>query len=119
MSNHADLSLLELFRQEAETQTQALAAGLLVLERDPASASDLEQCMRAAHSLKGAARIVGLDAGVKVAHAVEECFVAAQRGRVTLQPSNITTLLTGTDLLVSIANTPEAELNGWLGANVD
>ena len=36
--------------------------------------------MRAAHSLKGAARIVGLDAGVGVAHAMEDCFVAAQTG---------------------------------------
>ena len=36
--------------------------------------------MRAAHSLKGAARIVGLDVGVRVAHAMEDCFVAAQRG---------------------------------------
>ena len=37
--------------------------------------------MRAAHSLKGAARIVGLDAAVRVAHAMEDCLVAAQKGR--------------------------------------
>ena len=36
--------------------------------------------MRAAHSLKGAARIVGLTVGVRVAHAMEDCFVAAQQG---------------------------------------
>ena len=35
--------------------------------------------MRAAHSLKGAARIVGLDAAVRVAHAMEDCFVARSR----------------------------------------
>jgi len=34
--------------------------------------------MRAAHSLKGAARIVDLADGVRVAHAMEDCFVAAQ-----------------------------------------
>ena len=38
-----------------------LTSGLLALERDHALADQLEACMRAAHSLKGAARIVGLD----------------------------------------------------------
>ncbi|HBO5266282.1 TPA: Hpt domain-containing protein, partial [Pseudomonas aeruginosa] len=62
-----DASLLELFRLEAEAQTQVLNAGLMALERSPTQADQLEACMRAAHSLKGAARIVGLDAGVRVA----------------------------------------------------
>jgi two-component system sensor histidine kinase and response regulator WspE len=43
--------------------------------------------MRAAHSLKGAARIVGMDAGVSVAHVMEDCLVAAQEGRLLLRPS--------------------------------
>ena len=51
-----DASLLELFSLEAEAQTQVLSAGLLALERDPTQADQLESCMRAAHSLKGAAR---------------------------------------------------------------
>jgi chemotaxis protein histidine kinase CheA len=58
-----DASLLELFSLEAEAQTQVLSAGLLALERNPTQADQLEACMRAAHSLKGAARIVGVDAG--------------------------------------------------------
>jgi two-component system sensor histidine kinase and response regulator WspE len=57
-----DASLLELFSLEAEAQTQVLSAGLLALERNPTQADQLEACMRAAHSLKGAARIVGVDA---------------------------------------------------------
>jgi len=62
-----DASLLELFSLEAEAQTQVLSAGLMALERNPTQADQLEACMRAAHSLKGAARIVGVDAGVSVA----------------------------------------------------
>ena len=62
----SQLSMLDLFRVEAESQAQVLTAGLLALERDPRSADQLEACMRAAHSLKGAARIVGLDAGVRL-----------------------------------------------------
>lgn len=98
-----DASLLELFRQEAEAQTQALGQGLLVLEREPRRAAELEACMRAAHSLKGAARVVGLDSGVQVAHVMEECLVAAQQGRLLLAPEHIDALLAGTDILLHIA----------------
>ncbi|MEB2519290.1 hybrid sensor histidine kinase/response regulator [Pseudomonas sp. YuFO20] len=98
-----DSSLLELFSLEAEAQTQVLSAGLLALERDPTQADHLESCMRAAHSLKGAARIVGVDAGVSVAHVMEDCLVSAQEGRLYLRPEHIDALLQGTDLLMRIA----------------
>ena len=98
-----DASLLELFSLEAEAQTQVLNAGLLALERNPTQADQLEACMRAAHSLKGAARIVGVDAGVSVSHVMEDCLVSAQEGRLYLQPEHIDALLQGTDLLMRIA----------------
>ena len=104
-----DASLLELFSLEAEAQTQVLSAGLLALERDPTQADQLESCMRAAHSLKGAARIVGVDAGVSVSHVMEDCLVSAQEGRLYLRPEHIDALLQGTDLLMRIA-TPHNSL---------
>jgi two-component system sensor histidine kinase and response regulator WspE len=97
-----DASLLELFSLEAEAQTQVLSTGLLALERNPTEADQLEACMRAAHSLKGAARIVGLDAGVRVAHVMEDCLVGAQERRLYLMPEHIDALLLGTDLLMRI-----------------
>ncbi|MDR6713911.1 two-component system sensor histidine kinase and response regulator WspE [Pseudomonas hunanensis] len=113
-----DASLLELFSLEAEAQTQVLSSGLMALERNPTQADQLEACMRAAHSLKGAARIVGVDAGVSVAHVMEDCLVAAQEGRLRLRPEHIDALLLGTDLLMRIA-TPgdvagEAAVPGFL-----
>jgi len=102
-----DASLFELFTLEAEAQTQVLSVGLLALERDPTQADQLEACMRAAHSLKGAARIVGVDFGVSVSHVMEDCLVSAQEGRIYLQPEHIDALLFGTDLLMRIA-TPAA-----------
>ncbi|CAI8972365.1 two-component system, chemotaxis family, sensor histidine kinase and response regulator WspE [Pseudomonas sp. IT-P12] len=113
-----DASLLELFGLEAEAQTQVLSAGLLALERDPTQADQLESCMRAAHSLKGAARIVGVDAGVSVAHVMEDCLVSAQEGRLYLRPEHIDALLQGTDLLMRIATpnhapTP-ADIDGYV-----
>lgn len=98
-----DASLLELFALEAEGQTGVLSTGLLALERNPRDPAQLEACMRAAHSLKGAARIVGVDAGVRVAHVMEDCLVAAQAGELQLNAEHIDALLRGTDLLMRIA----------------
>jgi two-component system sensor histidine kinase and response regulator WspE len=112
----SELSMLELFRLEAESQMQVLTNGLLALERNPTAAEPLEVCMRAAHSLKGAARIVGLDVGVSVMHAMEDCFVAAQRGAISLRQPQIDVLLQGVDLLNRVANTPDAELAAWTGS---
>ncbi|MFJ5295128.1 hybrid sensor histidine kinase/response regulator [Pseudomonas sp. NPDC088368] len=98
-----DASLFELFTLEAEAQTQVLSAGLLALERNPTQADQLEACMRAAHSLKGAARIVGVNAGVSVSHVMEDCLVEAQEGRLHLKPEHIDALLMGTDMLMRIA----------------
>ncbi|MFF7706895.1 response regulator [Pseudomonas sp. NPDC007930] len=113
-----DASLLELFSLEAEAQTTVLNTGLLELERNPSDAQQLEACMRAAHSLKGAARIVGVDAGVRVAHVMEDCLVSAQEKRLLLKAEHIDTLLQGTDLLARIgtpAKAPgEADIEAFL-----
>ena len=110
------VSMIDLFRIDAEGQAEVLTSGLLALERDPKAADQLEACMRAAHSLKGAARIVGLTAGVRVAHALEDCFVAAQSGRIDLKGHDVDRLLRGVDLLVLIAKTPESDTEQWNGA---
>ncbi len=105
--------MLDLFRMEVDSQAQALTEGLLTLERDPASADQLERCMRAAHSLKGAALVVGVGAGVSVTHAMEECFVAAQQGRLTLHQGHIDELLRGVDLVEQMARTADQDMGGW------
>jgi len=107
------MSMLDLFRLETERQVDALTAGLLTLERSPADVVQLEACMRAAHSLKGAARIVGVTAGVSLAHALEDCFVAAQRGEIILHRMHIDLVLRGVDLIKRIAETSEERLGDW------
>ena len=105
----SQFSMRDLFRIEAEGQTQALTVGLLALEKDPRRADQLEACMRAAHSLKGAARIVEIHPGVTIAHAMEDLFVAAQGGSVVLDRPRIDLLLQGIDLLTAIATSPDLE----------
>src|ERR1041385_7758234 len=122
----SNLSMLELFRVEAENQTARLTSGLLELEaignrqeaRGPSPIATspsplLESLMRAAHSLKGAARIVNLSAAVTVAHAMEDCFVGAQHGQVELGQAQIDTLLRGVDLLVQVSRSDEAQMATW------
>lgn len=115
----SDLSMLELFRAELSAQSQAFTAGLLALERDPTAAVHLEACMRAAHSLKGAARIIDLSPAVQVAHEMEECLVAAQHGKIRLNQRHIDALLAGLDLLAAIAtgtDEPEAQTRSRIEA---
>ena len=134
----SNFSMLDLFKAETETQQAVLNTGLLALEKG-ATPEQLESLMRAAHSLKGAARIVGLDVAVRVAHAMEDAFVAVQNSPVPLHEKPVaglldradlapkfrgqtafTTLLVdmmleGVDLLDRIAHTPEAEMPQWSG----
>ncbi|ALN91426.1 hybrid sensor histidine kinase/response regulator [Lysobacter gummosus] len=112
--NLQDYSLHDLFRMEVEGQAQVLTEGLLVLETRPGSAAELESCMRAAHSIKGAARILGLSAAVAVAHVMEDCLVAAQERRIVLGHQAIDALLSGVDLLSRIAITPAEESEPWM-----
>ncbi|MDG4555470.1 MAG: hybrid sensor histidine kinase/response regulator [Candidatus Competibacter sp.] len=108
----SDFSMLELFRVEAENQVAAINQGLLDLERAPRDPALLEALMRAAHSIKGAARIVKLPVAVTLAHAMEDCFTAAQKG-LPLHAGHFDLLLRGADRIARLARVNEDELTGW------
>lgn len=114
-----DLSLIELFRAEVETHSEVLNSALLDLDRAPGDTSRLGEMMRAAHSIKGAARVVGVEPAVSVAHIMEDCFVAAQRGILLLSPADVDVLLQGVDLLGKISEAtrdPRSDLaSGFAG----
>jgi chemotaxis protein histidine kinase CheA len=98
--------MMELFRAELDTHLPVLGEGLLALEKDPNQPRLLEALMRAAHSIKGAARIVGVDPAVRIAHVMEDCLVAAQKGEISLQADAIDSLLRGFDFLNRLAQWP-------------
>ena len=110
-------SLMELFRAEAEGQTATLSQGLIDMERGNASPALLESMMRAAHSIKGAARIVGIDAAAGVAHVLEDYFVAAQKQQIVVLPQHVDVLLAGVDLLTRISQLSDEESQTWLAQN--
>ncbi len=107
-----DLFMLDLFRTEARTHAEALSLGLVALESAEDMASlppeRIEPLMRAAHSIKGAARIVGLDRVVTLAHEMEDMLVAAQKGRLALTPGRVDVLLTAVDIFSRLAESEAA-----------
>lgn len=109
--NLADFSMSDLFRQEVAAQTGALTDGLLALENRPADKKQLEILMRAAHSIKGAARILGLDPAVKVAHALEDVFTDAQHDKISVAAAQNDVLLAGVDFLMKVSKRPDSDLN--------
>jgi two-component system sensor histidine kinase and response regulator WspE len=112
-----DFSMLGLFKMEAESQCAVLSSGLLELENNPSAADKIEPLMRAAHSLKGAARIVQLDPIVKIAHAMEDCFVAAGEGKLVLTAEHIDKLLESIDCFNQLSACSENEIPAYLSEN--
>ncbi len=113
----SQFSMLDLFRMEADSQTQVLTDGLLTLERSAGDARAIEPMMRAAHSIKGAASIVGLDVIVQLAHGMEDNFIAAQHGKLRLTPERVDVLLGGVDLIMQMSRQDDAGAAAWLLAN--
>lgn len=110
----SSMSMLDIFQLEAETQCTVLSDGLLSLEQAPASSEILERLMRSAHSVKGAARILGLDAIVNIAHAMEDVFVAAQNDKCSVGKEEIDTLFRGVDFLIDLSRISSENIQKWI-----
>jgi two-component system sensor histidine kinase and response regulator WspE len=112
-----DPLLSELFREEVRSHAATLAAGLLDLEAGAGDPRLVEPLMRAAHSIKGAARIVGIDPAVRLAHAMEDALVAAQEGRARPGPAAVDLLLAGTDVLAELKDADADAIDAWSARN--
>jgi two-component system sensor histidine kinase and response regulator WspE len=108
-----DPTMFELFRDEVQGHTTILARGLLDFESDLTNRSRIEPLMRAAHSIKGAARIVGIELAVRLAHVMEDVFVAAQNGAIVLSSTDVDALLQGSDILAGLATLRPERIAPW------
>ncbi len=111
-----DTSMLDLFKMEVGQQSELLNDSLLALDQNPTAAEHLEAAMRASHSIKGAARLLGIDSVQKISHVMEDCLVSAQAGELLLDSAAIDVLLKGMDTTKEIAGGDE-DLNLWLDTN--
>ncbi len=115
----SSIPMMDLFRQEAENQCAEITKDLLDLETDSTNPGLLESLMRAAHSIKGAARIVGLDSAVQIAHSMEDVFVEAQQGNIVLSNDQIDLLLKGVDTLNEISQLTDENSAEWFVNSAD
>ncbi|MBF0588248.1 MAG: hybrid sensor histidine kinase/response regulator [Magnetococcales bacterium] len=105
-----DTELRELFSAESAEHLQNLDQGLMHLEQNPHDAERLKVLFREAHSLKGAARMIGVLDVEKVSHCFESVLKTASSSQHPLDSSQIDRLLKGLDemrLLVREAVTGE------------
>ncbi len=111
-----DVFMLELFRTELQTHSRVLEEGLVRAEGEQAPET-IEPLMRAAHSIKGAARMLGLNAAVSLAHAMEDVLVAAQRGTLKLAAEHVDRLLRANDVFAQLAGADAAGIPEMLARN--
>jgi two-component system chemotaxis sensor kinase CheA len=87
-----DPQLEQLFRMESGERLANLDRGLLDLEKTPDDQDLLENLFRETHSLKGAARMLGLSRVEEIAHGMESQLNAARRADHPLTAEGIDTL---------------------------
>jgi two-component system chemotaxis sensor kinase CheA len=92
---------LSLFFEEAQELLQALEAGLMDLEARQGDREHLDRTFRAAHTLKGAAGMVGLRPIADFTHKVEAVLDAIRSGRMPVTREAITILLRAKDHLAA------------------
>ncbi len=112
----ADLSMLDLFRIELDNYSKVLETGLVDVEKS-GNIDSMETLMRAAHSIKGAAMLVGLDVISTLAHAMEDVLSSARQGRLKLRSEDIDWLLKGNDVFASLSGIETAQIQGWILEN--
>src|SRR4051794_36076538 len=96
-----DPELLATFRAEVEERVASLSAGLLQLESHPSPRQVIGGLFRDAHTVKGSARMLGLDGVLQVAHRCEDLLGALRDGRFAVRSDLIDLLLASCDGITS------------------
>jgi chemotaxis protein histidine kinase CheA/ActR/RegA family two-component response regulator len=91
--------LLVSFREEARDHLDGMTAALLALERDRGQRALIGQLLRKAHTIKGSAATVSLDAVSDAAHRLEEVLVALGAGATPLSDEACDALIGAVDTM--------------------
>jgi len=94
--------ILKIFREESEEQINKLNNNLLKLESNPKDHSVISELFREAHSLKGSARMIGLDDIQSIAHKLEDVLGLAKEGHLLVTSEIIDILCRTVDAIGSI-----------------
>ena len=111
--------LLAVFREESATRLDRMVETLLALEASRPPPDAINLLFRDAHSIKGAAGMLGLPAARTIAHAIEDALQDA-RDRATFATDLADPLLRATDSLRSVifdgAEVDDAAVAGLVAA---
>ncbi|HYF64098.1 MAG TPA: Hpt domain-containing protein, partial [Herpetosiphonaceae bacterium] len=103
--NNFDLSaFFGQFREETADNVRSLTDGLLALEANPTDRPTLDGIFRAAHTVKGSARMLGQTDTANLAHAMETLLGGLRSGQMVMSPTLNDALLAGADTLLALAN---------------
>ncbi len=92
----------EMFFEEARELLISLEEGLMDLERRQGDRAHLDKTFRAAHSIKGAAAMVGLEPIARFTHGIEAVLEKIRAGSLAVDSDIITTLLESRDHLAAM-----------------
>ena len=98
-----------MFYEEARELLIGLEEGLVELERRQGDRTHLDKTFRAAHSLKGAAAMVGLPAIAEFTHHIEAVLDRIRGGKLGVDSDIITTLLEARDTLAAMVESEAVE----------
>ncbi len=94
-----DPELVATFRAEVEERLASLRDGLLGLEANQSPRQLIESLFRDAHTVKGSARMLGLDSVVTLAHRAEDLLGLLRDGRLTVRADLVDLLLVTAEAL--------------------
>jgi chemotaxis protein histidine kinase CheA len=94
-----DPELVATFRAEVEERLASLSDGLLALEGHASPRQLVGALFRDAHTVKGSARMLGLDPVVSIAHRCEDLLGALRDGRLTVRRDLVDLLLVATEAI--------------------
>ena len=94
-----DPELIATFRAEVEERLASLQAGLLQLEGSRTPRQAIAGLFRDAHTVKGSARMLGLDGVLQLAHTSEDLLGALRDGRFVVSKELVNLLLAACDAI--------------------
>src|SRR5436309_2295915 len=97
-----------MFYEEARELLIALEEGLMELEQRQGDRAHLDRTFRAAHSIKGAAAMVGLASLAEFTHSIETVLDKIRSGALKVDSYIITTLLEARDHLAAMVESEAA-----------
>ncbi len=95
--------ILNIFNDESTEIIEKLSNHLVSLEKDPDNPQIINYLFQDAHSLKGAARMIGFFNIQNLAHKVEDILTLIKEGKIKTSQGIITTLCKTADLLMYLS----------------